>query len=41
MEIFKCPTCRSDFFNPEELRQHRIRDHRNAFAEYGLGGGNG
>jgi hypothetical protein len=30
---FICPFCKDEFSNPEQLRQHRLGNHRNAINE--------
>ncbi|MCW3982942.1 MAG: hypothetical protein NWE96_02985 [Candidatus Bathyarchaeota archaeon] len=27
-ETYKCPICKTEFQNPEELRQHRLATHK-------------
>lgn len=32
-ETFKCPICKQEFSNPEELRQHRLNVHKGQIIE--------
>lgn len=36
-DIFKCPICKLEFSNPEELRQHRMNMHKGQSKEVPLG----
>ncbi|MGD6851221.1 MAG: C2H2-type zinc finger protein [Candidatus Bathyarchaeia archaeon] len=32
-ETYKCPICKKEFSNPEELRQHRMNEHKGQSTE--------
>ena len=34
---YKCPICNAEFSNPEELRRHRLIEHKNVIHENKLG----
>lgn len=36
-ETFKCPICKAELTNPEELRQHRMTKHKGNLREVRLG----
>jgi DNA-directed RNA polymerase subunit RPC12/RpoP len=34
---YKCPICKAEFSDPEELRRHRLTVHKNVLSEVKLG----
>jgi hypothetical protein len=30
--MFKCPICNAELIDPKELREHRMREHKNALG---------
>ncbi len=36
-ETYKCPICKIEFSNPKELREHRLKVHKNVLSEIKTG----
>ena len=34
---YNCPICKIEFSNPEELRVHRLKEHKTVLSEVKLG----
>ena len=32
-DVFKCPICKKQFENPNTLREHRLKEHKNILQE--------
>ncbi|XES77265.1 MAG: C2H2-type zinc finger protein [Candidatus Bathyarchaeia archaeon] len=34
--LYECPICKAEFSNPNELREHRLKEHKNIVREIRL-----